>query len=64
MMDLFTDLFVLKTMLNYAEQKNIWIDYKSSNYGFLYCLLMASVFFLDAYIEFVKYSGISESQEL
>jgi hypothetical protein len=45
MMDLFTDLFVLKTMLNYAEQKNIWIDYKSSNYGFLYCLLMASVFF-------------------
>lgn len=43
-MDLFMDLFALKTMLNYAEQKNTWIDYKSSNYGFLYCLLMASGF--------------------
>ena len=64
MMDLFTDLFVLKTMLNYDEQKNTWIDYTSSSYGFLYCLLMASVFFWDAYIEVVKYLGIWESQEL
>ena len=44
MMELCVDLFVKKTMLNYAEQKNTWIDYKSSNYGFLYCLLMASGF--------------------
>ena len=63
MMDLFTDLFVLKTMLNYDEQKTHGsiIRHQAMD-SYIVCWWL--VFFGDAYIEVVKYLGIWESQEL
>ena len=64
MMDLFTDLFVLKTMLNYDEQKTHGsiIRHQAMD-SYIVCWWLV-FFFWDAYIEVVKYLGIWESQEL
>ena len=59
MMDLFTDLFVLKTMLKKTHGSIIRHQAMDS-----YIVCWWLVFFFFSYIEVVKYLGIWESQEL